>query len=114
MSKAAMPDSINASCHTAAMPKPSIITFFTACMYHLAGMILEIHCRTAGMLSMGKIMPESNMTGIISPIPDTIMAATWFCTTHEMSNPNDRATAIRRRLKKDSVQRLPSTGTCST
>ena len=83
-------------------------------MYHLAGMILEIHCRTAGMLSMGKIMPESNMTGIISPIPDTIMAATWFCTTHEMNNPKDRATAIRRRLKKDSVQRLPSTGTCST
>ena len=30
MSKAAIPDSINASCHTAAMPKPSIITFFTA------------------------------------------------------------------------------------
>ena len=66
------------------------------------------------MLSTGNIRPERSMTGIISPIPDTSMAATWVFTTLEISSPSDNARKINITDTKNSRDRLPAIGTPRT
>ena len=51
---------------------------------------LKMACKITGILSMGNIMPESNMVGIISISPDTSMAATCVRVTVEISSPSAR------------------------
>ena len=47
-----------------------------AAIYQRAGMSVDTHCRTTGMLSMGNISPEKIIVGAISAIPEESMAAT--------------------------------------
>ena len=53
MSAAAMRDSSAISFTTDPTVSPSIISFLTAMMYHLAGMILENHCNGKAIFSTG-------------------------------------------------------------
>ena len=79
---ASMPTSIS----TSETSTPSIISLRTAWIYQRAGSTAEMACKITGILSMGNIMPESNMVGIISSSPDTSMAATCVRVTVEISS----------------------------
>ena len=49
---------------------PPYVPGSTAWIYQRAGSTAEMACKITGILSMGNIMPESNMVGIISISPD--------------------------------------------
>ena len=66
------------------------------------------------MLSMGKMMPEKMIVGIIKTIPDMSIAATWVRVTQEINKPRASDTKIKRREMPKRVARLPATGTFST
>ena len=80
----------------------------------MAGIILDISLKITGILSVGKMIPESNITGIISTIPDASMAAVCVFVKVEINNPNDRATRINNIDTTISKVKLPATGTCNT
>ena len=82
------------SLSTDVIPSPSIIIAFTALMYHFAGTIFESTCSGSGIFSIGNIIPESNITGIISPIPETNMAACCELVNVEINNPKANETNI--------------------
>ena len=80
-------------------------------MYQRAGTIVEIHCRTRGILSIGNISPDSSIVGIISPIPEAIIAAIWVSTIVEIRSPR-HSVQIRNRIEtRASENRLPAIGT---
>ena len=66
------------------------------------------------MLSIGNIMPESNIVGIIKINPEASMAATCVRVTVEISNPNANDTKIKSSDTIINQNRLPATGTSST
>ena len=108
--KLSMPTSFN----TEVMPRPLIIIAFTADIYHFAGTISESHCSGTGMFSMGKIIPDSNMTGSISPIPEINMAACCEFVIVETSNPRANDKNIYSNETATKLIKLPATGTFST
>ena len=63
------------------------------------------------MLSIGNIIPESSMVGIISINPDTSIAATCVRVTVEMSSPKANDTKIKSNDTAISQNRLSATGT---
>ena len=65
----------------------------------------------AGMLSIGNIIPESNIVGIISIKPDTSIAATCVRVTVEISSPKANDTKMKSSDTAISQNRLPATGT---
>ena len=83
-------------------------------MYQRAGSTSDITCNTSGMLSMGKIIPESIMVGIIKINPEANMAATCVRVTEEISKPNANDTNINNSDTTINQNRLPATGTCNT
>jgi hypothetical protein len=87
------------------------MSFLTPEMYHRAGMMLENHCSTTGVLSMGNMNPDKTMTGIIKPKPETNIASTCLFTNVDISNPNDKATVMKTKEKTLSQIRLPLMGT---
>ena len=105
---------IDISCHARETFTPSIISFFTVIIYHFAGMMCDIHCSMGGILSIGNIIPESNLVGIINIIPEASIAATCVFVKVEISNPRDNDTKMKRRDTIISQNRLPAIGTCKT
>ena len=81
---------------------------------HLAGIILLIICNGKGILEIGKIKPDNNITGNISPINEVIMAACWVAATVEIRMPNDSAFMINKVLSAPNKNKLPSTGILKT
>lgn len=71
-----MEKSIQTSFHTMKILSPSIMIFFIDMIYHRAGSIQDMVCKMCGMLSIGNIMPDKTIIGIINTIPDTSIAAT--------------------------------------
>ena len=112
--KAAMPVRTANSLKAKEMGNPSIINFLTAAIYHRAGMMQENHCNICGMFSTGYIIPESNMTGIINPMPEANMAATCVSTIVDISKPNASATKININDNVFNHRRLPEMGTPNT
>ncbi len=81
-------------------------------MYQRAGITADSPCNTPGILSIGNIMPESSVVGIISTIPEASIAATCVLTSVEISNPSASAVMTNSSEITDSQNRLPATGTC--
>ena len=79
-------------------------------MYQRAGTIVEIHCRTRGMLSIGNISPDSSIVGIIRPIPEAIIAAIWVSTIVEIRRPRHRVQIRNRIGARGSESGLPEVG----
>ncbi len=79
---------------TAVMPNPLIIIVFTAAIYHFAGTIFESICRGVGIFSIGNIIPESNITGIINPIPEIIIAACCESVKVDIAKPSESDSMI--------------------
>jgi len=83
-------------------------------MNHLAGMILLITCSGNGMLEMGKINPESKITGNINPNNEIIMAVCCELDKVEIKIPNANAQTINKTLSMANKNRLPSIGILNT
>ena len=85
-------------------------TAFMMIINHFAGIKLLIICMGKGILEMGKIKPESIITGSISPNKDIIMAVCCELETVEINIPNESAEIMNKTLSKASKNRLPSIG----
>ncbi len=87
---------------------------FTIIMNHLAGIILLMICIGKGILFIGKIKPESIITGSISPIKDSIIAVCCESEIVEIKIPKERADIMNKILSKDKSSKLPFIGILKT
>ena len=79
------------SLHMCTNAEPLIMIPFTMTINHRAGIIMLIHCKTFGRLSMGKIKPESNIVGISNPTIEINIAISCESANVEINIPNDNA-----------------------
>ena len=79
----------------------------TMMINHLAGMILLMICKGKGMLEMGKMKPESMITGNMSPIKEIIMAVCCELETVDIKIPKERAVMMNKIVSKARRNRLP-------
>jgi hypothetical protein len=93
---------------------PLSMMAFMMMINHFAGMILLITCMGNGILEMGKIKPESMITGSISPNKEIIMAVCCELETVEINMPNERAEIMNKILSNASNNKLPSMGILNT
>ena len=92
------------------MPTPFSIMPFIMMINHFAGMILLMICNGNGMLDIGKIKPESKITGSINPIKEIIIAVCWVAEMVEINIPKAKALMINNILSKANKNKLPCTG----
>lgn len=83
-------------------------------MYQRAGIIDEMPCKITGILSVGNIIPERIIVGVISPIPEINIAATCDLTKLEINNPKSSATKINKSETATIMVKLPAMGTFKT
>ena len=81
---------------------------------HLAGIILLIICKGSGILEMGKMKPESMITGSINPIKESIIAVCCELETVEIKMPKESAVVMNNTVSKANKNRFPSTGILNT
>ena len=105
---------IATSLSTDVIPSPSIIIAFTAEIYHRAGTIFESNCNGNGIFSIGNIMPESIMTGIMNAIPEINMAACWELVIVETNKPTDNDKNMYSNDTTIKLIKLPTMGTFNT
>tara|TARA_R110002049_G_scaffold127035_1_gene283421 strand:+ start:6942 stop:7289 length:348 start_codon:yes stop_codon:yes gene_type:complete len=87
---------------------------FKIIINHLAGIILLIICKGNGILEIGNINPDNNITGSISPIKETIIAVCCVEDMVEIRIPSDRAFTINKVLSAPNKNILPCTGILKT
>ena len=109
-----IPDKTRTSVSTYPTGSCWIIRTRMAEIYQRAGMMHESHCRTNGMFSTGKIMPESKTTGIMNITPETSKADTCVEAMVEMSSPNARARMTYRMVTYITLMTLKEKGRPST
>lgn len=112
--KAVIPTKINVSFQSTFNPTPFNKMPLMIIINHLAGMMLLMICMGNGILDIGKIKPESMITGNINPNNDIIIAVCCEFETVEMSIPNESAVIIKRTLSNASKNKLPSIGILNT
>ena len=83
-------------------------------MNHLAGIILLITCKGKGMLEIGKMNPDNNITGNMSPNNEIIIAVCCESDKVEIKIPNAKAHIINKTLSRANKNRLPSMGISKT
>ena len=83
-------------------------------MNHLAGIILLIACKGKGMLEIGKMNPDNNITGSMSPNNEIIIAVCCESDKVEINIPNAKAHIINKTLSTANKNRLPSIGILKT
>ena len=74
---------------------------------HLAGIILLITCSGNGILEIGKINPDSKITGSINPIKEIIIADCCVSEIVEINMPNAKALIIKSTVSNASKNKLP-------
>ena len=77
---------------------------------HLAGIILLIICNGKGILEIGKIKPDSKITGSINPINEIIIAVCCVAEIVEINIPKAKDVMMNNTLSKPSKNKLPWTG----
>ena len=87
MKKAVIISKIKVSFQIIIKPDPFSIILLTITMNHLAGMIAEKPCNIFGILSIGKIKPESSIVGSIKPSKEMNIAICCDFATVEMNTP---------------------------
>ena len=90
-----------------AIPTPFSIIPFIITINHFAGIMLLIACNANGILDIGKINPESKITGSIRPIKEIIIAACWVSAIVEINIPKDNEVIINKTLSAPNKNRLP-------
>lgn len=93
-----------------AIPTPFIMMLLMMMINHLAGTIFEIHCNAIGMLSIGKINPESRIVGNNKPPMDIIMAVCCVEVFVEINIPRESVVMIKRVSSSMSSKMLPRIG----
>ena len=83
-------------------------------MNHLAGMMLLMICKGNGILEIGKMNPESKITGNMSPKSEIIMAVCCESDKVEIKIPSVRAQMMNKTLSKANRNKLPSMGISNT
>jgi hypothetical protein len=114
MKNTVIPNKISVSFQMIPMDAPLSIMDFMMMINHFAGMILLIICKGRGILEIGKIKPESMITGSINPIKDSIIAVCCVFEMVEIRIPKDSADMINKILSRASRNRLPSMGIPNT
>ena len=109
-----IPTKIRVSFQITAKLAPFNIIAFIIIMNHLAGIILLIACNGKGILEMGKIKPESNITGNMSPNNEIIIAVCCEFDKVEIKIPNANEHIINKTLSIANKNRLPSMGISNT
>jgi hypothetical protein len=74
---------------------------------HLAGMMLLMICMGKGILEIGKINPESMITGSINPNNDIIIAVCCELETVEINIPNESAVKYKKNTFKSQQKQAP-------
>ena len=70
-------------------------------------MILLMIWSGNGMLEIGKINPDSNITGSINPIKESIMAVCWVAAMVEINMPNANDVMMNNILSNPNKNKLP-------
>jgi hypothetical protein len=87
---------------------------FTIIMNHFAGIMLLMTCIGKGILFIGKMNPESMITGNINPIKESIIAVCCELEMVEINMPNESAEMINKILSKANKNTLPFIGILKT
>ena len=112
--KTVIPTNINVSFQSTFSPIPFNKIPLMIIINHLAGIILLMICMGKGILEIGKIKPESMITGSINPNNEIIIAVCCELETVEMRIPSESAVTIKRTLSKANKNKLPSIGILNT
>lgn len=83
-------------------------------MNHLAGIIVLMTCNGSGILEIGKINPDSKITGNMRPKSEIIIAVCCVSDKVEINIPNANAHTINKILSMANRNRLPSMGISKT
>ena len=105
-----IPSKISVSFHIICSPTPLSMIALRMTINHLAGMILLMIWRGAGILEIGKINPDNNITGSINPIKEIIMAVCWVAAIVEINIPKANDVIMNKTLSNPNKNRLPWTG----
>src|SRR5680860_87196 len=73
-----------------------------------------MYCNSNGILDMGKINPDSKITGSINPIKEIIMAVCWVSEMVEIKIPNAKEVTINKIVSRANRITLPSMGISNT
>lgn len=114
MKIAVMSTKIRVSFQIILIETPLSIIAFTMIINHLAGMILLTICIGNGILEIGKMNPESMITGSINPNNESIMAVCCELETVEIRIPSESAVMMNKMLSKASRNRFPCIGIPNT
>ena len=114
MKNTVIPTKIKVSFQILFSETPLSMMALTIIINHLAGIILLIICMGSGILEMGKMNPESMMTGSINPNKEIIMAVCCELETVEMNIPNESAEMMNKILSNANKIKLPCMGILKT
>ena len=114
MKNTVIPNKIKVSFHIISKVAPLSMMALMMMINHLAGMILLMICNGKGRLEIGKMNPESMITGSINPIREIIMAVCCELEMVEINIPNESAEMMNRMLSKANKNKLPSIGILNT
>ena len=109
-----IPKIIRVSFQIRAIPDPLSIMALMMMMNHLAGMMLLIICNGNGILEIGKMKPDSKITGNISPNSEIIIAVCCESDKVEIKIPSANEQTMNRTVSNASKNRLPSMGILNT
>lgn len=74
MKKTVIAIKMSQSFHIKEKPKPFIIMALVILINHVAGTILDTHCKATGIFSRGNMSPDRITVGNIKPIREIIIA----------------------------------------
>ena len=109
-----IPTRINVSFQIIENPAPLSMIAFIMIINHFAGIMLLMICNGKGILEMGKINPDSNMTGNIKPKSDIIIAVCCELDKVEIKIPRLKAQIMNNILSTANKNKLPSIGILKT
>jgi hypothetical protein len=112
--KTIIPTRIRVSFHKNEIPTPLSIIPLRIMINHFAGIILLMYCNAKGILEIGKINPDSKMTGSINPIKEIIIAVCCVAEIVDIRIPRANEVTINKTVSKANRIRLPSIGISNT
>jgi hypothetical protein len=99
-----MPQRTRSSFQKYAIPNPFNMIALSMMINHLAGTIFVRSLRNKGILSIGKINPESRMVGRYIPSMEIIIAVIWLLATVEINIPSDKTRIIKTSVTNISIR----------
>ena len=114
VNKMVIPTKIRVSFQIRANPDPFNMMALMMIINHLAGIMLLITCNGNGMLEIGKMNPDSKITGSMSPKSEIIIAVCCESANVEIKIPSVSAQIMNKMLSIANKNKLPSMGISNT